>query len=77
MWPVQCAHVLEQAAGLAGPMLFKQAMDELAQSPLRRAKPALVALICAALSKVNLSPYFSRQILTSSLFYINTYQCTF
>lgn len=29
-------------------------MDELAQAPLRRVTPALVALICAALSKVNL-----------------------
>ncbi|KAG0582977.1 hypothetical protein M758_3G101900 [Ceratodon purpureus] len=43
--------VASKAAGLAGPILFKQAMDELAQSPLRVAKPALVALVCAALSK--------------------------
>lgn len=53
-WRLAAALVLlvaSKAAGLAGPMLFKQAMDELAQSPLRRAKPALVALICAALSK--------------------------
>lgn len=31
-------------------------MDELARAPLRRAKPVLVALICAALSKVDASP---------------------
>lgn len=37
---------------MAGPVLLKQAMDELAEAPLRRATPALVALVCAALSKV-------------------------
>ncbi|XP_024389838.1 ABC transporter B family member 23, mitochondrial [Physcomitrium patens] len=43
--------VASKAAGLAGPILLKQAMDELSQAPLRRATPALVALVCAALSK--------------------------
>jgi len=38
---------------LAGPVLLKQAMDDLAQPPTLNATPALVALILAALSKVS------------------------
>jgi ABC transporter ATM len=40
-----------KTAGLAGPVLFKQAMDELAKAPLDRTTPVLVALVFAALSK--------------------------
>ncbi|CAK9194074.1 unnamed protein product [Sphagnum troendelagicum] len=43
--------VVSKAAGLAGPVLLKQAMDDLAQPPTLNATPALVALILAALSK--------------------------
>jgi ABC transporter ATM len=53
-WRLAAALILlvaSKAAGLAGPVLLKQAMDELAEAPLRRATPALVALVCAALSK--------------------------
>ena len=52
--------------------MFKQAMDELAESPLRRATPALMALIIAALSKVNLFCSFNLQKLTRALHNINT-----
>jgi hypothetical protein len=45
--------VVSKAAGLAGPVLLKQAMDDLAQPPTLNATPALVALILAALSKVS------------------------
>jgi hypothetical protein len=43
--------VVSKAAGLAGPVLLKQAMDDLAKPPTLNATPALVALVLAALSK--------------------------
>lgn len=53
-WRLAAALVLliaSKTAGLAGPVLFKQAMDELAKAPLDRTSPVLVALVFAALSK--------------------------
>lgn len=53
-WRLAAALVLlfaSKTAGLAGPVLFKQAMDELAKAPLDRTTPVLVALVFAALSK--------------------------
>lgn len=53
-WRLAAALVLlfaSKTAGLAGPVLFKQAMDELAKAPLDRTTPVLMALVFAALSK--------------------------
>jgi hypothetical protein len=42
-----------QAKGFAGPVLLKQAMDELTQPLILNAPPTLVALVLVALSKVS------------------------